>query len=66
MNTDTIGAYGNYYLKRAIVALAGLGANQPDDAIYPLNLTDGDGNLVDMSAADGISARLYRVFRSAI
>lgn len=43
MNTDTMGVYGNYYLKRAIVALVGLGANQPDDAIYPLNVVDADG-----------------------
>jgi hypothetical protein len=46
MNTDTMGVYGNYYLKRSIVALAGLGANQPDDAIYPLNISDADGNPV--------------------
>jgi len=43
MNTDSIGVYGNYYLKRAIVAMAGLGANQPEDAIYPLLLVDADG-----------------------
>ena len=43
MNTDTMGVYGNYYLKRAIVALVGLGANLPEDAIYPLNLGDADG-----------------------
>jgi hypothetical protein len=43
MNTDTMGVYGNYYLKRAIVAMVGLGANQPEDAIYPLNLADADG-----------------------
>jgi hypothetical protein len=46
MNTDTMGVYGNYYLKRAIVALVGLGANQPDDAIYPINISDADGNPV--------------------
>ncbi len=43
MNTDTMGVYGNYYLKRAIVAQLGLGANLPDDAIYPLNLGDENG-----------------------
>ncbi|GGH31931.1 membrane protein [Alsobacter metallidurans] len=43
MNTDTMGVYGNYYLKRAIVAQVGLGANLPEDAIYPLNLGDQDG-----------------------
>jgi hypothetical protein len=46
MNTDTMGVYGNYYLKRAIVAMAGLGANQVDDAIYPLNVGDADGKPV--------------------
>ena len=40
LNTDTMGVYGNYYLKRAIVAQLGLGANLPEDAIYPLNLGD--------------------------
>jgi hypothetical protein len=44
MNTDTMGVYGNYYLKRAIVAQLGLGANLPEDAIYPLNLGDEKGN----------------------
>ena len=29
MNTDTMGIYGNYYLKRAIIAQQGLGANLP-------------------------------------
>ena len=43
MNTNTMGVYGNYYLKRAIVAQVGLGANLPEDAIYPLNLGDETG-----------------------
>jgi hypothetical protein len=43
MNTDTMGVYGNYYLKRAIVAQIGLGANLPEDAIYPMNLGDAEG-----------------------
>ena len=47
MNTDTMGVYGNYYLKRAIVAQLGLGANLPEDAIYPLNLGDSDGKPLD-------------------
>jgi hypothetical protein len=47
MNTDTMGVYGNYYLKRAIVAQAGLGANVPEDAIYPLNLGDETGKPLD-------------------
>jgi hypothetical protein len=42
-----IGVYGNAYLKRACVALAGLGANQPEDAVYPLNVADADGNPLD-------------------
>jgi len=47
MNTDTMGVYGNYYLKRAIVAQFGLGANLPEDAIYPLNLADESGKPLD-------------------
>jgi hypothetical protein len=47
MNTDTMGVYGNYYLKRAIVAQQGLGANLPEDAIYPLNLADENGQPLD-------------------
>src|SRR6516165_4234121 len=47
MNTDTMGVYGNYYLKRAIVAQLGLGANLPEDAIYPANLADESGKPLD-------------------
>jgi len=42
--TETIGVYGNAYLKRATVALGGLGANPPEDAAYPVLLTDADGD----------------------
>jgi hypothetical protein len=47
MNTDTMGVYGNYYLKRALIAREGLGANVPEDAIYPLNLADDTGKPLD-------------------
>ena len=47
LNTDTIGVYGNYYLKRAIIAQQGLGANVPEDAFYPLNLGDESGKPLD-------------------
>lgn len=47
MSTDTMGVYGNYYLKRAIIAMIGLGANQPEDAIYPMCLCDADGKVLD-------------------
>jgi hypothetical protein len=47
MNTDTMGVYGNYYLKRAIIAKEGLFANLPEDAIYPLNLLDDTSKPLD-------------------
>jgi hypothetical protein len=47
MNTDTVGVYGNYYLKRAILSQQGLGANVVEDAIYPLNLADDTGKPLD-------------------
>ena len=37
------GRYGTDYLWRATVALIGLGANLPEDAVYPVLRTDGDG-----------------------
>ncbi len=47
ISTDTIGVYGNFYLKRAIVSQLGLGANLPEDSIYPFNLGDENGNPLD-------------------
>jgi hypothetical protein len=42
MTTENVGNYGTAYLTRACVELIGLGANLPDDAIYPLVYTDAD------------------------
>jgi hypothetical protein len=47
MNTSAMGVYGNEYLRRAIVAMIGLGANPPRDAIYPFAFIDGGGNALD-------------------
>jgi hypothetical protein len=47
MNTDTMGVYGNYYLKRAVITQWGLGANLPEDAIYPSSLGDEAGKPLD-------------------
>ncbi|MGB6542224.1 MAG: DUF1254 domain-containing protein [Xanthobacteraceae bacterium] len=47
ISTDTIGVYGASYLKRAIVARTLLGANLPEDAVYPATSVDGDGRPLD-------------------
>ena len=47
MGTDNMGVYGNSYLKRAIIAMIGLGANQPEEAIYPMCVCDADGSPLD-------------------
>jgi hypothetical protein len=43
MTTENIGNYGTDYLMRACVELVGLGANLPEDAIYPLVYVDAEG-----------------------
>ena len=47
MDVEMVGVYGTYYLKRAIMTQIGLGANLPEDAVYPIAMTDGDGNPLD-------------------
>ncbi len=41
------GIYGAEYLRRAFVTAIGLGANRPQDAVYPTSLLDGDGKVYD-------------------
>jgi hypothetical protein len=41
------GVYGTDYLLRALVAAVGLGANLPQDAVYPLTQVDSDGKPLD-------------------
>ncbi|MDP2310519.1 MAG: DUF1254 domain-containing protein [Pseudomonadota bacterium] len=43
MVTEGIGAYGIDYLRRAAIALVGLGANLPRDATYPQSMVDKSG-----------------------
>lgn len=44
--SNITGVYGNEYFIRAVVTLAGLGANPAEEAIYPLLVTDADGDPV--------------------
>ena len=44
-----VGRYGTDYATRAAVAMVGLGANLPDDAIYPVARVDGQGRRLDGS-----------------
>ncbi len=48
---ELMGSYGASYLRRAIVALIGLGANLPEDAIYPVAYVDSTSAALD-SAMD--------------
>lgn len=43
VNNENMGVYGDNYLKRAIITMLGLGANQAVDAIYPLSVGDAEG-----------------------
>ena len=48
--TTKTGIYGTDYLMRALVTAIGLGANRPQDAVYPTSLKDADDN--DYSGAN--------------
>ncbi len=41
---SNMGVYGTNYLYRAVIAMIGLGANLPEDAIYPMLLHDNSGD----------------------
>jgi hypothetical protein len=41
--TTKTGIYGTDYLMRALITAIGLGANRPQDAVYPTSLKDGEG-----------------------
>jgi hypothetical protein len=41
--TTKAGIYGTDYLDRALVTAIGLGANRPQDAVYPISEADADG-----------------------
>jgi hypothetical protein len=45
--TTKTGLYGTDYLMRALVTAIGLGANRPQDAVYPTSLKDAQGNDYD-------------------
>jgi hypothetical protein len=45
--TTKTGLYGTDYLMRALITAIGLGANRPQDAVYPVSQKDADGNAYD-------------------
>jgi hypothetical protein len=45
--TTKTGTYGTDYLQRALVTAIGLGANRPQDAVYPTSQKDADGRAYD-------------------
>jgi hypothetical protein len=45
--TTKTGVYGNDYLMRALVTAIGLGANRPQDAVYPTSLKDAEDRVYD-------------------
>ena len=50
MFTTKTGVYGTDYLDRAMITAIGLGANLPQDAVYPTGQKDGSGNELDAAS----------------
>jgi hypothetical protein len=48
--TTEAGTYGTDYLQRAVIAAIGLGANLPQDSVYPMGRKAGDGDELDASS----------------
>jgi len=49
--TENIGSWGVNYLRRACIDLIGLGANLPEDAVYPVSYVDAEGQPYDGSSS---------------
>lgn len=47
--TTNAGVYGTDYIQRALITAVGLGANRPQDAVYPTSQTDAGGKPYDGS-----------------
>jgi hypothetical protein len=45
--TTKTGLYGTDYIQRALITAIGLGANRPQDAVYPTSEKDAEGNAYD-------------------
>ncbi|HXY12896.1 MAG TPA: DUF1254 domain-containing protein [Terriglobales bacterium] len=50
MFTTKAGTYGTDYIQRALITAIGLGANRPQDAVYPTGEKDADGNSLDAAS----------------
>jgi len=50
MFSTQVGTYGTDYMQRAFTTAIGLGANRPQDAVYPTSEADAEGNPYDGSS----------------
>lgn len=50
MFSTKTGIYGTDYIQRALITAIGLGANRPQDAVYPTGLKDADDKELDAAA----------------